>query len=243
MSYAHISAEVKMSLLSVRGLSCGYQGAQALFSVEIAIQEGEIVGVIGPNGAGKTTLLRAVSGTLPVPANSLLFEGIDVGTVSVEQRVGLGICHCPEGRHLFPELTVRRNLELGAYLHGWNNTEEKRLQLIYELFPVLGKRESQLAGTLSGGEQQMVAIGRALMGHPRLLLLDEPSVGIAHRLKKEIFDAISKIRDLGTTVLIVEQDATTMLQITDRAYLMESGVARELNSSDDEEIMRAYMGL
>lgn len=232
-----------MSLLSIQELSCGYQGAQALFSVDIAIGEGEIVGVIGPNGAGKTTLLRAISGTLPVPAGTLMFEGIDIGEVSVEHRVGLGICHCPEGRHLFPELTVRRNLELGAYLHGWSSTEEKRLKLIFELFPVLEVRQTQLAGTLSGGEQQMVAIGRALMGHPRLLLLDEPSVGIAHRLKKEIFAAITKIRDLGTTVLIVEQDASTMLQIADRAYLMESGSARELNSGDDEEIMRAYMGL
>lgn len=232
-----------MSLLEIRNLSCGYQGAQALFSVDLSIQEGEIVGVIGPNGAGKTTLLRAISGTVDVPAGALHFEGIDIGSVSVEERVGLGMCHCPEGRHLFPELTVRRNLELGAFLRGWSDTEEKRLALIYELFPVLGSRESQLAGTLSGGEQQMVAIGRALMGHPRLLLLDEPSVGIAHRLKKEIFDAITKIRDIGTTVLIVEQDASAMLQITDRAYLMESGSARELSTGDDQEIMRAYMGL
>jgi branched-chain amino acid transport system ATP-binding protein len=169
--------------------------------------------------------------------------GIDLVPLRAEARVAEGICHCPEGRHLFPDLSVRRNLELGAYLGGWTTAARERLELVFELFPVLRDRLAQRCGTLSGGEQQMVAIGRALMGHPRLLLLDEPSVGIAHRLKTQIFAAIDRIRGMGAAVLIAEQDAGLALGIADRAVLVEGGQVHAGNLKDRPDLLAEFTGL
>jgi len=202
--------------------------------------------VLGPNGAGKSTLLKAISRAIDAQGG-LTFEGQSLHNVATEKVVGLGICHCPEGRRLFPELSVLKNLQLGAYLRNDKGAIAADLNKVYELFPILQERGSQMVSTLSGGQQQMVAIGRALMGAPKLLLLDEPSVGIAHRLKMEIFTAIHHIRSSGVAILMAEQDAQSALQISDRAYILEQGhVAREGQSADlrnDDHVQKIYLGL
>jgi branched-chain amino acid transport system ATP-binding protein len=207
---------------------------------------GELVAVLGPNGAGKSTLLKAISRAIDAQGG-LTFEGQSLHNVATEKVVGLGICHCPEGRRLFPELSVLKNLQLGAYLRNDKGAIAADLNKVYELFPILQERGSQMVSTLSGGQQQMVAIGRALMGAPKLLLLDEPSVGIAHRLKMEIFTAIHHIRSSGVAILMAEQDAQSALQISDRAYILEQGhVAREGQSADlrkDDHVQKIYLGL
>jgi branched-chain amino acid transport system ATP-binding protein len=207
---------------------------------------GELVAVLGPNGAGKSTLLKAISRAIDAQGG-LTFEGQSLHNVATEKVVGLGICHCPEGRRLFPELSVLKNLQLGAYLRKNKAAIAADLHKVYELFPILQERGSQMVSTLSGGQQQMVAIGRALMGAPKLLLLDEPSVGIAHRLKMEIFTAIHHIRSSGVAILMAEQDAQSALQISDRAYILEQGhVAREGQSADlrkDDHVQKIYLGL
>jgi branched-chain amino acid transport system ATP-binding protein len=204
------------------------------------------VAVLGPNGAGKSTLLKAISRAIDAQGG-LTFEGQSLHNVATEKVVGLGICHCPEGRRLFPELSVLKNLQLGAYLRNDKGAIAADLNKVYELFPILQERGSQMVSTLSGGQQQMVAIGRALMGAPKLLLLDEPSVGIAHRLKMEIFTAIHHIRSSGVAILMAEQDAQSALQISDRAYILEQGhVAREGQSADlrnDDHVQKIYLGL
>ena len=235
-----------MALLELSGLTVHYGKALALDGLDLTVDAGELVCVLGPNGAGKTTLLKAVSGAAP-HTGSIMFDGQRLQGLAAHQVVARGICHCPEGRLLFPELTVLKNLELGAYLRSDRAAIAADLQDVYRMFPILRERSSQQASTLSGGEQQMVAIGRALMGKPKLLLLDEPSVGIAHRLKLMIFDAIRQIRETGTAILLVEQDATAALAVADRAYVLEhghvakSGDARALAADDD--IRRVYLGV
>ena len=213
-------------LLEIEHMSASYGKALALEDVSLQIAPGEFVAVLGPNGAGKSTLLKCISRMLD-SNGKLALNGVSLHDYAAHQVVGRGICHCPEGRRLFPELTVLKNLMLGAYLRDDADAVAKDLERVYALFPILRDRASQMVSTLSGGQQQMVAIGRALMGAPKLLLLDEPSVGIAHRLKHEIFDAIGQIRDGGVAILMAEQDALSALRIADRAYVLEHGhVAR-----------------
>ena len=219
-------------MLELDRLSASYGKAMALESISLRVMPGEFVAVLGPNGAGKSTLLKAISRAID-SQGGLTFEGQSLHNVATEKVVGLGICHCPEGRRLFPELSVLKNLQLGAYLRHDKAAVAADLNKVYQLFPILQERSSQMVSTLSGGQQQMVAIGRALMGAPKLLLLDEPSVGIAHRLKMEIFSAIRRIRDSGVAILMAEQDAQSALQIADRAYILEHGnVAQEGLAAD-----------
>ncbi len=236
-----------MALLEIEDLVVHYGKALALEGVTLAVQPGELVGVLGPNGAGKTTLLKAISRTVPPSSGRVRLKGEPLEGLPAHKVVARGICHCPEGRRLFPELTVLKNLMLGAYLRNDRDGIARDLAHIYALFPVLEERKRQQASTLSGGQQQMLAIGRALMGRPILLLLDEPSVGIAHRLKLEIFQSIRAIRDAGTAVLLVEQDARSTLSIADRVYVLEHGrFTREGAASElaaDDEIRRAYLGV
>ena len=235
-----------MALLELQGLTVHYGKALAIDGLDLHVDAGELVCVLGPNGAGKTTLLKAVSGAVGW-TGTVVFDGHALTSLPAHKVVGYGICHCPEGRLLFPELTVLKNLELGAYLRNDRAKIAADLAEVYRLFPILQERSRQQANTLSGGEQQMVAIGRALMGAPKLLLLDEPSVGIAHRLKLMIFDAIRQIREKGTAILLVEQDATAALAVSDRAYVLEHGhVAKEGPAAalaKDDEIRRVYLGV
>ena len=233
-------------MLEIDHLSASYGKAMALESVGLRVSAGELVAVLGPNGAGKSTLLKAISRAIE-SQGVLRFEGQNLHAVATESVVGMGICHCPEGRRLFPELSVLKNLQLGAYLRKDSTAVHADLNKVYQLFPILLERSQQMVSTLSGGQQQMVAIGRALMGSPKLLLLDEPSVGIAHRLKMEIFNAIRHIRDSGVAILMAEQDAQSALQIADRAYILEHGqvaqhgLAREL--AHDDHVRKIYLGI
>jgi branched-chain amino acid transport system ATP-binding protein len=219
-------------MLELDKLTAAYGQAIALENLSLQIGKGELVAILGPNGAGKSTLN---------------FNGQSLHQYSTEQVVGQGICHCPEGRRLFPELSVIKNLQLGAYLRHDRDAVARDLERVYALFPILAERRDQIVSTLSGGQQQMVAIGRALMGAPQLLLLDEPSVGIAHRLKMEIFAAIRKICDAGVAILVAEQDAQSALHIADRAYVLEHGsVAQEGTAkalSSDDRIRKIYLGV
>ena len=233
-------------MLDIQNLSAAYGKAMALENITLNVMPGELVAVLGPNGAGKSTLLKAISRSL-ASQGTLTIEGRSLHEEATENVVGLGICHCPEGRRLFPELTVEKNLQLGAYLRNDKQAVAEDMQRVFELFPILSERGSQIVSTLSGGQQQMVAIGRALMGAPKLLLLDEPSVGIAHRLKMEIFAAIQQIRSRGVAILMAEQDAQSALQIADRVYVLEHGhVAQTGYAKDlakDDRIRRIYLGL
>ena len=233
-------------MLDIQNLSAAYGKATALENITLNVMPGELVAVLGPNGAGKSTLLKAISRSL-ASQGTLTFEGRSLHEEATENVVGLGICHCPEGRRLFPELTVEKNLQLGAYLRNDKQAVAEDMQRVFALFPILSERGSQIVSTLSGGQQQMVAIGRALMGAPKLLLLDEPSVGIAHRLKMEIFAAIQQIRSRGVAILMAEQDAQSALQIADRVYVLEHGhVAQTGYAKDlakDDRIRRIYLGL
>ena len=233
-------------LLDIAALSVSYGKAVALEDVTMQVGEGEFVAVLGPNGAGKSTLLKAISRAQPSQGR-LAFRGESLQEFAAHEVVGKGICHCPEGRRLFPELTVLKNLMLGAYLRRDKDGIEKDLDFVYSLFPILKERTHQIVSTLSGGQQQMLAIGRALMGKPSLLLLDEPSVGIAHRLKMEIFDAIKRIQRGGTAILMAEQDAQSALRIADRVYVLEHGhIGREGTSAElasDDYIRQAYLGV
>jgi branched-chain amino acid transport system ATP-binding protein len=235
------------ALLEIETLVVRYGKALALDRLSLRVDRHELVAVLGSNGAGKTTLLKAIARTVPLASGHVRFNGSTLDRLPAHQVVGLGICHCPEGRRLFPELSVSKNLMLGAYLRSNKDDIARDLDRVYGLFPVLKARSRQQASTLSGGEQQMLAVGRALMGNPMLLLLDEPSVGIAHRLKIDIFRAIRAIQEAGTAVLLVEQDARSALSIAERAYVLEhgciarEGTARELTNDDD--IRRVYLGL
>jgi branched-chain amino acid transport system ATP-binding protein len=233
-------------MLTINGIDVYYGNIHALKGVSLEISEGEIVTLIGANGAGKSTLLKTISGLLKPKKGEVSFEGSSIAGKVAQTIVKKGISHVPEGRRIFAGMTVEENLELGAYLRKDKQGIREDFEKIYQLFPRLLERKKQLAGTLSGGEQQMLAMGRALMARPRLLLLDEPSMGLAPLLVKTIFDIIREINQTGTTILLVEQNANMALSIADRAYVIEtgkivaSGSAEELNQSD--QIRNAYLG-
>lgn len=234
-------------MLELNNLTAGYGSFQALFSVNLEVKKGEAIAVIGPNGAGKTTLLRTISGMLPVQSGNLSMEGTSLKDVPPYRIIDFGIAHVPENRRLFSSMSIEDNLRMGAFTPNARPHFEERLDFIFDLFPRLKERRSQIAGTLSGGEQQMCAIGRALMSSPKLLLMDEPSAGLAPVIVNQVFQLVQQIRDQGLTVLIVEQNIEQVLQIVDRAYLMEvgaikiSGKAEELIQS--ESLRKAYVGL
>jgi branched-chain amino acid transport system ATP-binding protein len=234
-------------VLSLTSVGAGYGSFQALFEVSLEVGAGEAVAVIGPNGAGKTTLLRVISKLIEVGEGEIRMDGQLLNQVPAHRVIGLGIAHVPENRRLFPRLTVEENLKIGAFPQAARARFDERLAFVYELFPRLKERRGQLAGTLSGGEQQMCAIGRGLMSGPKLLLLDEPSAGLAPVIVQQLFDLVRRLRAEGFTVLIVEQNVQQVLKVVDRAYLLEtgriksSGVAAELLASD--AIRRAYIGL
>ncbi|WP_019240244.1 MULTISPECIES: ABC transporter ATP-binding protein [Bacillus] len=233
-------------MLKVQDINVYYGNIQALKGVSLEINEGEIVTLIGANGAGKSTLLKTISGLLNPKQGVIDYEGQPIGGKAAQSIVKLGISHVPEGRRVFANMSVEENLQLGAYLRKDKAGIKQELQRVYELFPRLLERQKQLSGTLSGGEQQMLAMGRALMAKPKLLLLDEPSMGLAPLLVKQIFQIIKEINESGTTVLLVEQNANLALSIADRAYVVEtgrivlSGNAEELTASED--IKNAYLG-
>lgn len=235
------------SLLEIQGLNVYYGAIHALKDVSLKVDEGEIITLIGSNGAGKSTTLRAISGLIPVQSGSIVFDGKDLAKKSNSVHVvKSGIMQVPEGRRIFADMTVYDNLLMGAYLRKDKSEVKKDIEKMCERFPILGKRRNQLAGTLSGGEQQMLAMSRALMGRPRLLLLDEPSMGLSPVMVQEIFNIISEINRDGTTVLLVEQNANMALSVASRAYIMEtgnivmSGDAKELAKSD--AVRKAYLG-
>jgi branched-chain amino acid transport system ATP-binding protein len=234
-------------MLELRNVGAGYGSFQALFDVSLSVKAGEAVAVIGPNGAGKTTLLRAISRLIDARAGDLSMEGRRYNEIPAHEVIALGIAQVPEGRRLFPRLTVEDNLKMGAFTPAARVAYRDRLEFVYSLFPRMKERRTQLAGTMSGGEQQMCAIGRALMSHPKLLLLDEPSAGLAPVIVQSIFELVRRIRAEGYTVLIVEQNIQQVLKVVDRGYLLEtgriraSGTAQELLASED--IRKAYLGV
>ena len=234
-------------LLKLSALEASYGDFQALFNITLEIAPGEIVTLIGANGAGKTTTLRVVSGLLRPRSGSLQFQGREIGRLPAHQIVALGISHVPEGRQLFPHMTVEENLALGAYTPRIRPRLKQTMEEQFELFPRLKERRRQLAGTLSGGEQQMVAIARGLMAHPTLLLLDEPSLGLAPNIVEEVFTKVQKIRDSGVTVLVVEQNVVDSLSISNRGYVVENGAITLQGSPQDllgnEKVRSAYLGL
>jgi branched-chain amino acid transport system ATP-binding protein len=234
-------------MLELKDIGAGYGAFQALFGISMRVNAGEAVAVIGANGAGKTTLMRVISGMLPASTGTMTMEGADLRTTPAHSIVELGIAHVPESRRLFPGLSVEDNLRLGAFIPSARAHFAERLDYVYGLFPRLKERRTQLAGTMSGGEQQMCAIARALMSKPKLVLLDEPSMGLAPVIVQQVFELVRRIRSEGYTVLIVEQNVSQVLKVADRAYLLEvgrierSGSAAELAASDD--IRKAYMGI
>jgi len=235
------------ALLALDAVSAGYGSFRALFDVSLEVGEGQAVGVIGPNGAGKTTLMRVISGLLPLRGGAMTLDGRAVGGLAAHRMVDQGIAHVPEHRRLFPRLTVEDNLRIGAFIPRARKHFAEQLARVYALFPRLAERRTQPAGTLSGGEQQMCAIGRALMSRPKILLMDEPSAGLAPLVVAQVFELVRRIRAEGLTVLIVEQNVQQVLEVVDRAYLLEvgsiklAGSAAELKNND--VIRKAYMGL
>jgi branched-chain amino acid transport system ATP-binding protein len=234
-------------MLQLSNVSAGYGGFQALFDVSLEVRAGETVAVIGPNGAGKTTLLRVVSRLIEATSGVMTMEGRRLNEVPAHRVIGQGIAHVPENRRLFPRLTVEENLKMGAYLPSAREHFEKRLESVYSLFPRMKERRGQPAGTLSGGEQQMCAIGRAMMSGPKLLLLDEPSAGLAPVVVQSIFEVVRRMIAEGYTVLIVEQNIRQVLKVASRAYLLETGRIRLSGSSaellESEALKKAYLGL
>jgi branched-chain amino acid transport system ATP-binding protein len=233
-------------LLAVEDLNVYYGNIAAVKGLTLRVKRGEIVTLIGSNGAGKSTTLRTISGLLRPRQGTVTFDGRPMNGVPGHRVVAAGICHSPEGRRIFPRMSVTENLELGAFLRNDKPEIAEDLDRVYDLFPRLKERHAQKAGTLSGGEQQMLAVGRAMMGRPKLLLLDEPSMGLAPVLVDLIFDTIQTIRDQGTTVLVVEQNALAALRIGDYAYVLESGRLKIEGDArgmlDDDEVVRAYLG-
>jgi branched-chain amino acid transport system ATP-binding protein len=234
-----------MALLDVADIHAHYGAIEALKGVSLSVEEGEVVTLIGSNGAGKSTTLRSISGLTPASSGTVTFSGEDITRVPSHHIVERGIALSPEGRHCFSRMTVRENLDLGAYHRRRADTAED-LDRIFELFPRLKERENQKAGTMSGGEQQMLAIGRALMARPKLLMLDEPSMGIAPILVQRIYETISEINRQGVAILLVEQNANYALEISKRGYVLETGRVALANNSDqlrdDPEVQRAYLG-
>ena len=235
------------SMLELRSVDAGYGSFQALFGVSLEVKAGEAVGVIGPNGAGKTTLMRVISGLIRPTKGSISMEGVDVLATPAHRIVSLGIAHVPENRRLFPRLTVDDNLKMGAFMPGARAQYAERLEFVFDLFPRMKERRGQMAGTMSGGEQQMCAIGRALMSSPKLLLLDEPSAGLAPVVVQQVFELVKRIRASGLTVLIVEQNVQQVLRVVDRAYLLEAGSLRASGTSAEmmtnDTIKQAYLGV
>jgi len=234
-------------MLDLKSVDAGYGTFQALFDVSLDVKAGEAVGVIGPNGAGKTTLMRVISGLIRPTRGSIAMEGANVLATAPHRIVSLGIAHVPENRRLFPRLTVEDNLKMGAFMSEARPKFAQRLEFVFELFPRMKERRHQMAGTMSGGEQQMCAIGRALMSDPKLLLLDEPSAGLAPVVVQQVFELVKRIRSGGLTVLIVEQNVQQVLKVVDRAYLLEAGTIRASGTSDEllasDTIKQAYLGV
>jgi branched-chain amino acid transport system ATP-binding protein len=234
-----------MPLLEVADIRTHYGAIEALKGVSLVVEEGEVVTLIGSNGAGKSTTLRSISGLTPASSGRITFAGQDITRVPAHEIVSYGIALSPEGRHCFPRMTVRENLDLGAH-HRRDTEVPADLDRVFELFPRLHEREKQKAGTMSGGEQQMLAIGRALMARPRLLMLDEPSMGIAPILVQRIYETIGEINRDGVTILLVEQNANYALDVSARGYVLETGRVVLANDSaqlrDDPEVQRAYLG-
>ena len=233
-------------MLSIKNLVVHYGHVQALKGISLDVGQGEIVSLIGANGAGKTTTLRAVSGLAKPTTGDIVFEGQNIAGLDARESVIRGISHSPEGRQIFPRMTVLENLELGGYTRKDKHNFASDYQQIYDYFPILAERRQQMAGTLSGGEQQMLAIGRALMAHPRLLLLDEPSLGLAPIFVEKIFDIIQAINAAGVTVLLIEQNAYQALQIAHRGYVLETGTValsgQAADLLDNDHIRKAYLG-
>jgi branched-chain amino acid transport system ATP-binding protein len=234
-----------MALLELHDVHTYYGNIEALKGISVEVEEGEVVTLIGSNGAGKSTTLRSISGLTPPREGSILFDGREIGETPAQDIVDRGISLSPEGRHCFARMTVRENLELGAYLRR-DGEIERDLERVFNLFPRLKERERQKAGTMSGGEQQMLAIGRALMAQPKLLLLDEPSMGLAPVLVERIYETIVEINDRGTTILLVEQNANYALEVSKRGYVLETGTVAVTDASDalrdNPEVQRAYLG-
>lgn len=235
-----------MAMLEVKDLQVYYGMIQAIKGISFEVNEGEVIALIGANGAGKTTTLHTVSGLIQPKAGSVVFEGKDITRTMAHKIVSMGMAHVPEGRRVFAELSVKQNLLLGAYTRSDKNEIDETLKMVYKRFPRLEERLSQMAGTLSGGEQQMLAMGRALMSKPKIILMDEPSMGLSPIYVSEIFDIIKEISAAGTTVLLVEQNAKKALSIADRAYVLETGrIVLDGDAKvlmEDESIKKAYLG-
>jgi branched-chain amino acid transport system ATP-binding protein len=233
-------------VLEISDLVCRYGKVEAIKGVSLSIKQGQLVALIGANGAGKSTTLRSISGILPSVSGRMMFEGEDITRCSAREILARGIAHCPEGRRVFPDMTVEENLDMGAYLRKDTDGVAEDRDRVFTQFPRLAERRHQVAGTLSGGEQQMLAIGRAIMSKPKLVMFDEPSLGLAPNIVEQVFEIIDGIRKSGTTVLMVEQNAYSALDMCDYAYLMEagsivlSGKGEEL--IDDKHIREAYLG-
>lgn len=235
-----------MALLEVTDLKVNYGLIQAIKGVSFTVNKGEIVALIGANGAGKTTIMHSVCNLIPKAGGKVMFDGNDITAIPAHKLVPMGISQVPEGRRIFQELTVAENLKMGAYTRRDKKENEETLERMYERFPILKDRAKQIAGTLSGGEQQMLAMSRALMSHPKLLLLDEPSMGLSPLYVNTIFDMIKKVNEEGTTVLLVEQNAKKALTIADRAYVLETGTMITEGTGhdllEDDSIKKAYLG-
>ena len=235
-----------MAMLEVHDLQVYYGMIHAIKGVSFHVNEGEIIALIGANGAGKTTILHTITGLLTPKGGQVMFEGKDITKTPAHKIVELGMAHVPEGRRVFAQLSVYQNLKMGAYTRSDKNEIEESLEMVYKRFPRLEERKNQMAGTLSGGEQQMLAMGRALMSKPRIILMDEPSMGLSPILVNEIFDIIQSVSASGTTVLLVEQNAKKALAIADRAYVLETGkISLDGNAKDllnDDSIKKAYLG-
>ena len=235
-----------MAMLEIKDIEVYYGMIQAIKGISFEVNEGEVIALIGANGAGKTTTLHTITGLLSPKKGSVIFEGKDITKVPAHKIVSLGIAHVPEGRRVFAELTVYENLKMGAYTRKDKDEIEKTLEMVYKRFPRLEERKNQLAGTLSGGEQQMLAMGRALMSHPKIIVMDEPSMGLSPIFVSEIFEIIKEISEEGTTVLLVEQNAKKALSIANRAYVLETGnivLSGDANVlMNDESIKKAYLG-
>ena len=233
-------------MLTVEGLECRYGKVAAVQSLALEVRKGELVSLIGANGAGKTTTLKAISGVLAPSAGRIVFEGEDITRAAARRVLQLGIAHCPEGRRVFPYMSVRENLEMGCYLRHDAAGIEADMRRLFDRFPILHERRDQAAGTLSGGEQQMLAISRALMSRPKLVLFDEPSLGLAPNIVERTFDIIRQIRAEGVTVVMVEQNALAALELSDRAYVLEQGRVSLSGTGqallDDPHVRKAYLG-
>ena len=234
------------ALLEVEDLRVSYGKIEAVKGISFSVEAGQVVTLIGTNGAGKTTTLRTLSGLLKPSSGKILFDGKPLNGVPAHKIVALGLAHSPEGRHIFPPLTIAENLQLGAFLRKDKDGIEKDIQRAYDLFPILGERRKQAAGTLSGGEQQMLAMGRALMSQPKLLMLDEPSMGLSPIMMQKIMATISELKSQGTTILLVEQNAQAALSLADQGHVMEIGnIALSGTGQDllhDESVRKAYLG-